>query len=707
MIYPTIGYSRFETRERGVNRSSKRKTSQSLDLRGIDLVSPDFQLNNRQSGDKARYGENFRLYGENDRHTSNPIVSRKGSKQLNNFIKTTFNNVSPADINGYTEVAYSKIAGTVMDIDGIGLTFGARNPNGCTGYLKVDLYPYEEHCDEDGINLGISESTSVIPLEDIDSNVTRIYSTTYNTCKKGKYIVAFSVYQNFQNDDCNNAVELEDCNVEIAIGGDGSHYSADVELTPDLCEEVEKPIWTAEAQEILLGQITTEGGAGLGVIEYCWDEKKYAIWAVRCGDKVNLYRTSISTGSTRLLTDLIDPRTEEVNFALVEKYVVWVDGYTDLRRYSCDDGLESINYPPGQEPEIASLILHHGGRIFLNNVDSPNQIQFSAITQNGISYNTFESTNFFHAPDESQKATACDPITALADFNGSVWVFTTAEYFEFQNASGFDIPDQVVLEEREGEIGVLNQKAVAVGRNMMVMFSPHGVYYTRGEGAIRISDSVESELKRIPEEMLDKVHVQYWDDEVRVYYSRDGDFNDHMLLYYFKFQSEERSGEWVLDSESYVSCTFVLKGTNRLFELNSCKPMIAEAEVSNLNYDSPIRFRYRSPYKWFDSPFQEHEVSSVHVLFAAYKPYAVEIGTSWDDRPPKYKLYYIEPSLDTPESDNFDTREGDLFAGGLSRKVVHRPQDNGRQIQIRIKADLISQLELQGWLFEWDSQRLS
>ena len=682
-------------RPNGVTRYYNRKKLDQYDIRGIDYLHTDTQIARYHSP----YMRNARLLGENEPRHRAPLLSRLGAKRLNNFIDVDVPALGFPGYSDYDYVYYNRTIGDTISFTNklSGVRFIAYNPDNCGGYLRISAHKIVGGLPGDEIT-----STTILSSK-LQVNNWGVVDAYFPTCVQDttEAIIMFRLVDDISTDECGDAVVKEDCYIHIGLAGEGAHIKGDIFQELKQCKPDKPTEYSATPRNILMKPITTDSGETIGQREYCCDGKDYLVWAIRTSTDVKLYRTEEATGTTTLIYSGIPKDVKRVRMAQAGADLYFVDGKSVLRKYNCNDGASDVVSPAGQEPPIASLILFHENRLFLNDVNSPNKVVFSTIDSVGPQYHIYESTAFVQVPDLTPKQSSCNPVVALESWRGEPLIFTaeTSPYI-FVSPSGFDIPTGVSLRATEGNVGAMSQEGVSSGRNGVFFYNREGLFLFTGAVSDKVSSIMDPEFARINSAKSEEVFVQCHDDKVRVYYARGtSTINDHMMMYYVALR------EWVNDDSAWVNGCVRRKRINKLFEFHSCLPIVSEAEAALDNLGAEINFVYYSPYFWFDSPVQIQKIHRIFASFIAVQGYTVDIG--WDHQfrnKPVYVRRFIGPSLNDPEIDENDGDEDDTFSGEIYRKVKIKPSGRGCNSQIRIKSSLVGkQLELIGYRLEHDS----
>lgn len=394
--------------------------------------------------------------------------------------------------------------------------------------------------------------------------------------------------------------------------------------------------------------------------------RRYVAYPVKDGNTVALYKTDLDSGVASVLTEMVDNRAEVIRFEQAEGYLYYVDGWSPLRRINLTTFVAENVVPltteitvPNVDPstltakEGASLIHFLNNRMYLSGFkDDPNLVIQSLIDDVKPRFEQYDPSGYFYSPDQSPELSAGSAITALADINDYLVIFRIDGNSMYDRGSSTVLEDASQVTPEGAQLGVLNQEAVAQGKNNIYFFNPiEGVCRFGGSLNRGVSLDIENIFKQIQHK--DKVFMMYHNKRLRFYYSLTEEKPDSCLYYYSELEGRL---PWYQDKNTPVAAAVGAKDSEDIYALHSETPAIMNVDSQFSDFDSFIEMEYHTQYRvpTTSSPNGESFIKRLHIHEITDESHSIFVGLDLDfqDKPIVYKRYVDvdESTTDNPDA---------------------------------------------------------
>lgn len=282
------------------------------------------------------------------------------------------------------------------------------------------------------------------------------------------------------------------------------------------------------------------------------------------------------------------------------------------------EGSDSLTAWPG-----ASLIYFLNNRLFLSGFreasvgipkkPEPNLVLVSSIDSVAPRYDMFNrQIEFFYVPDRSPTSTGSAPITAFSSYSDSLIIFTADGFVYEQVAANVEFGGISQTTPEGSNYGCLKQEHVVKGRNNIYFVNPSlGVMRLGGSVANTVSRPVDSILKRINDNQLDKAYLSMHGDMLRFYHTTDSDKNDACLIDYTQYSRQK--SYWYYDTNTPVKMMYSDDSYDIELGIGSEYPCVIEAENTLRDFDCAIEYVYYTEYLNTPNALDGMIVRRVHV----------------------------------------------------------------------------------------------
>lgn len=583
----------------------------------------------------------------------------------------------------------------------VGGSLNIRNKEGARGRLRVFLkknHGTRPICDAN------------IALENISKNtyVTRSFRFIQPLNAKDGLTIRLEVEGDIEPDACGDIADGH--KIWITASGYKGHLAASY-TSPNVNECMrEEPYDWKEEPSIPCMTLTYANGIPMkkGTI-VCTDEGKFLVFPLRTENGVELWRFNVNTHEFLQIdtTDApVDSRATAVRFAQGLGKLYFVDGYSSLQRIVLSTWKSELAIAKQEdidEPDVtpedmqaqpgASLIIRINNRIWLSGFkEDPNFVQYSILnsltgtadskTENaGVQYDQFSDISWFYSPDRSPKDSTCGPITALANFNGSLVIFRTNGASMWKLGNEFSAPSQQDM--YSYNIGVESQEDVCnLNGNLFIYNRSEGVRRFSGADATFQSMAIDNELRKISYDSPRFMFAHA--NKVRLYCDlKDRGYADHNFIY---FMALSNTSPWYCDDNTPVCWLVGDTNSDTVWAMHPLYPAIYEVDAENnyTDFDSSITMQYHTPYKAPGDIVGWTILHRVLLKLVASSTNIWYIGVDFDhkDNPAVWRKYVKkqEDDLEIPEGVFENTAE----AGTQTINLMMRAKIRDFQIRVLV-----------------------
>lgn len=622
-----------------------RKQDPLFDLIGLSTAPDDFH---KQPGSSPHLA-NARYMGEREEDQRAQVMSRKGAKLVGSIGEDIIGK-DPATGDAYLEIHEGKaIEYEILHNKRlVGMFLHLYNKERATGYLKITIRDVDTKRELANAVIN-SEAMSTI---DYFEHEVRFIQTVVPT----RVLVRIEVLDDVDNTD--DAPEYERRSIRILSTTSGNHRYANYEL-PNTNEALEEIPYTFTNAHIapLTGIIVNDWETMPRSEEFVHDSQPYIIFPVRRDGLVELYRSNTKTDEVTFVTALVDKRATAVRFAQAEGYLYYVDGYSPLRRINLTTLVAEDAVPKQAEitvPDvtIASLTAKVGGslihfktnRLYVSGFkDDPNLVIVTLIDDIKPRFDQFNDR--FYSPDQSPERSAGNPITALGDASDYMIVWRQNDLSLYSAGSGYEAGGTSQITPEGAALGVLNQEAVAQGKNNVFFFNPvEGVVRFGGSVNRNISGDIENLIKKIKHP--ESVFMLYQNKRLHVFFSYTEKTPDSRFYYYTELEGRN---PWYFDNNTPISSAVANKKTGEIFAMHSQVAALMNMDQQFTDFDSIIKLEYNTQYRVPStaSPDGWCYVRRIHVHEIANSTHSLYVGLDIDhkDKPIVWRRY-VRASVD-------------------------------------------------------------
>lgn len=697
--YPGV-YARTGSTWNG--RPGQRDTRALFNLFGLNTAMDPLH---KEEGESP-YLTNLRFFGEKELVERAQLMSRRGARYISGKSPTIVDR-KESDGDSYIELCEGKTIQSTLSFVGKleGISLKIQNTEKASGFLRISVR------NEKGKEI----TNGVVDLEKVPSvGFSNQRVRFIMAAESSPVTVRLDVLDDVDPDTCSDSAPIQARKIRILSNGESNHQFSYVELPNlDECLKEQPIVWSDGVSAPLYGTITDTSSVIPRLHLVCAKGIDYLIYPMKTSTGVSLCRTQISNGATVTLDSPVWKDAKAVRGVQAEGYFYYVDGDSVLQRVNLTTWVTEPAVPAQSEIGIvytgdlaqaqieltakkgASLILYHQNRIYLSGFkDDPNIVHFSLIDGTAPRVDQFNVTNRFYSPDNAPEDTSCDPITALASLNDNVVVFRRESLSVFTLAGGFDFGSPQQLSPEGNRFGVLNQEAVAYGRNLIYFFNPtEGVMRFAGSLSKVESLKVDNILAAIPDENRANVFLEYFDFKVRLYFSLEpGTPNNRSLVMYTSFA---KPSPWFMDINTPVNSTVGVGAEDKLYALHSQYPSVYEVDAKNqlTDFGSIIEAEYHTAYISSHDPFGWEMPRRVFAMVMANSTNSYYLGIDYDhrDKPSVWRKFVSARVDDVENNDAVFAQTEQAGIKTVQATVRSRP----KFYQLRIKTYCYrSQMEL-------------
>ena len=583
----------------------------------------------------------------------------------------------------------------------IGGTLKIRNKEGAAGRLRVFLK--QNHASRPICDANIS-------LENISKNeyVERTFRFIQPLMATAGLTLRLEIEGDIEPDACGDMAEGR--KVWVAASGFKGHLAAD--YTSPNVNECMREIAYDWKEEPSIPCIDLHYSTGVPILKgtmVCTDEGKFLVFPLRYETGVELWRFNVDTHVYAQIDTSggpVDSRAEAVRFAQGLGKLYFVDGYSKLQRIDLttwkseeaickqedidENGVtpEDMQAQPG-----ASLILRINNRFWLAGFkEDPNFVQYSILnsltgtpdskTENaGVQYDQYSDISWFYSPDRSPKDSTCGPITALANFNGSLVIFRTNGCSIWKPGNEFSAPSQQDM--YSYNIGVESQEDVCnLNGTLFIYNRSEGVRRFTGADATLQSIQIDNELRKLP---YDSPRFMFGHaNKVRLYCDlKNRGYADHNFIYNTILAN---TSPWYCDDNTPVCWVIGDQNSDAVYAMHALYPAIYEVDAENqfTDFDSSIMMQYHTQYK---SPGEPVGYTILHrvllkLVASSTNIWYVGVDFNHEDNPAVWRKYVKqqEDAGRSPESVFDNTAE----AGTQTIDLMMRAKVRDFQIRVQV-----------------------
>lgn len=442
----------------------------------------------------------------------------------------------------------------------------------------------------------------------------------------------------------------------------------------------------------------------------CTKDGRFLVFPLKYDTGIELWRFNVDTHVyTQIDTSEapVDSRAEAVRFAQGLGKLYFVDGYSNLQRIDLSTWKSEVALAKQKdidEPNVtpqdmqaqpgASLIIRIRNRIWLAGFkEDPNFVQYSILnsltgtpdekTENaGIQYDQFSDISWFYSPDRSPKDSVCGPITALANFDGSLVIFRTNGCSVWKPGNEFSSPSQQDM--YSYNIGVESQEDVCNSNGTLYIYNrSEGVRRFTGADATFQSSQIDNELRKLSYDSPRFMFAHA--NKVRLYCDlKNRGYADHNFIYNIMLAN---TSPWYCDDNTPVTWLIGDQNSDTVYAMHALYPAIYEvdAEGQYTDFDSSITMQYHTPYKSPEEPVGYSILHRVLLKLVASSTNIWYVGLDFnhEDNPAVWRKYVKQQEdLERPAESIF---ENTAEAGTQTIDLMLRAKV--RDFQIRVLVD--------------------
>lgn len=387
-----------------------------------------------------------------------------------------------------------------------------------------------------------------------------------------------------------------------------------------------------------------------------------------------MYKVNEVDGSLTSIATGLSANASEYSFANGDNKVFWVNGYDQLKAWN-GTTVETITDP---ELPILSQIEMHKDRLWGVVATDPNKLVFSenpgnpAFDPTGAIptpanqqwYYAWLSVSFIYVPRPHNGS----PITGIISFQDALQVFTQDKKYVI---SGYD-RGSFNLREATGVRGALSARGIASDENR--------VYFVSGDGLYEYNGSQDKKLSELINPLFDgcsqkpDISPVIWKNEVRFYFASNGSpVNDSCIIY------NKDLGEIQYDTDTWVDRAIYYGDADdeqQLVELSSLVQATYLAEQDYNSLGAPIDFEYRMKYDSMGAPAQKKRINRYYPILQGVDvsfPLTIAVDKDFQDSP---RLKDIALITNGAKLGAFKLGDGTLLGGDTSFKM-HRQSLSG------------------------------
>lgn len=442
----------------------------------------------------------------------------------------------------------------------------------------------------------------------------------------------------------------------------------------------------------------------------CTADGRFLVFPLKYDTGIELWRFNVDTHVyTQIDTSEapVDSRASAVRFAQGLGKLYFVDGYSPLQRIDLSTWKSEVAIAKQadiDEPDVtpqdmqaqpgASLIIRIRNRIWLAGFkEDPNFVQYSILnsltgtpdakTENaGVQYDQFSDISWFYSPDRSPKDSVCGPITALANFDGSLVIFRTNGCSVWKPGSEFSSPSQQDM--YSYNIGVESQEDVCNSNGTLYIYNrSEGVRRFTGADATFQSSQIDNELRKLSYDSPRFMFAHA--NKVRLYCDlKNRGYADHNFIYNIMLAN---TSPWYCDDNTPVTWLVGDQNSDTVYAMHALYPAIYEvdAEGQYTDFDSSITMQYHTPYKSPEEPVGYSILHRVLLKLVASSTNIWYVGLDFnhEDNPAVWRKYVKQQEdLERPAESIF---ENTAEAGTQTIDLMLRAKV--RDFQIRVLVD--------------------
>lgn len=646
---------------------------------------------------------NVRYMGDKQTVQRAQVTSRDGAKLLGILSKGT--------IEAYPEQYHIEMwEGQAIEFDIeptdrliIGGSLRIRNKEGATGRLRVFLkqnHSARPICDAN------------IALDGIAKNnyVEREFTFINPLNAKNGLTIRLEVEGDIEPDECGDIGEGR--KIWLAASGYKGHRAA-AYSSPNVneCMREEAYNWQDEPSIPCMKLTYSEGTPMKKGTQVCTSEGTFLVFPIRFSDRVELWRFNLEAKTyTQIDTTNgpVDPRAEAVRFAQGLGKLYFVDGYSPLQRIDLTTWQSELAIAKQEDiddPEVtpqdmqaqpgASLILRINNRFFLAGFkEDPNFVQYSILnsltgtaeekTENaGVQYDQYSDISWFYSPDRSPKDSVCGPITALANFDGSLIIFRGNGCSQWRPGNEFSVPSQEDM--YSYNIGVESQEDVCnLNGTLFIYNRSEGIRRFTGADATFQSAPIDNELRKIP--MSSPRFMLGHANKVRFYCDlKDRGYADHCFLYHTILAS---TSPWYCDDNTPVCWAVGDSKSDTVWAMHPLFPAIYEVDAEDqfTDFDSSITMQYHTPYK---SPGEIvgwtilHRVS-LKLIASSTNIWFIGVDFDHEDNPAVWRKYVKKQEDESDPAESVFENTSD--AGTQTLSLMMRAKVRDFQVRVLVSS---------------------
>lgn len=638
------------TSDTWTTRYYQRKSDKIFDLLGLNTAPDDYH---KKAGGSP-FLTNVRYMGEREGDQRAQVMSRKGAQ----FIATSGELELPRDMSdasAYLNLYEGKVIQWELQHNRrlTGIYLHVFNKDQASGFVRITVR---------NVDTEAELSSGIIDLAKTNIREYQRHQVRFiKTVRESRVLIRIEILDDVADEEDRSETRSKR-SIRILSTPHGNHSTA-VHTLPNTNDALrELPYeFTPHPTIPLTGTTINDWQPMIRSKEVRIGGQLHIIYPVRHDSIVEIFRANLETGIVSSVTTNVSPSAKQVRFEQAEGYMYYVDGESDLKRINLTTlETEVVIAKPdeiqvgGVTPESlkakkgASLIHFLQNRLYLSGFrDDPNLVIYSLIDDVKPRFEQYNDR--FYSPDQSPELSAGSPVTALSSTAGILVVFRLDGLSLYTPGAGLEISATQATPEG-AQLGVLNQEAVASGKNNIYFFNPiEGVCRFAGSLNRVVSQDIENMLKRIKNK--EAVFMIYQNKRVRMYFSFTEDRPDSCFYYYSDL---EGSLPWYLDINTPVSSAVASKKSEEIYAIHSEVPSIMSVDASFTDFDSYIEMEYDTAYRtpaeidgWlYVRRVHVHELSnSNHSIFIAVDP-------DHTDSPVVYRRYVEKggPSEANPDA---------------------------------------------------------
>lgn len=293
-----------------------------------------------------------------------------------------------------------------------------------------------------------------------------------------------------------------------------------------------------------------------------------------------LYSVDYEVGTPTLIDSSLSSSAENIRFAQVDDWTVYVDGVNPARYWDGTNPPANLGGVPSAAP--LNLITWKNYLFFQT---GPTRVDFSDIN-NFISY---PDVNYFYVGTPL----SADHITGWVVFHDNLTIFTHTTKYLVLAGSTASI-STFTYKEAVGTRGAVSQEAMTADANFVYFISDDGnLYAWNGAKDTLLSDKLQPVLSAIEDKT--KIRLDYYRNQIRIYYpTSPSNTSDTMLLY------DLQLAQWFMDTGHPVnSSTNLYLDDQQLIEFSSLVGAVYFGEAQFSDLGKAIAWKYHTNYKTY------------------------------------------------------------------------------------------------------------